>query len=70
VIDERAADRDETAPEHECAHYPQVQHLALERDGHRQRGEQQHEHQDVVHAEGLLQQVAAEVLARDVRALP
>ena len=65
VIDQGATGRNEDAAEDQGAEHPQTQHAPLEHGGHAERGEQQDEGEDVVHAERLLQQVADEVLAGD-----
>ena len=69
VLDERAAGRDEAAPHDQRAHDPQQQHPPLQPGRDRQRAQQQHEHEDVVDAERLFQQVPGEVLAGHGRAL-
>jgi hypothetical protein len=70
MLDERAADGDEAAAENKRAQNPEVQDPPLQPGRHLQRGEQHHEREDVVHAEGLLQQVTGEILTGGARALP
>ena len=62
MLNERTTGGNEAAPEQERAHHPEVEHPALQRGRDRERGEQQHEDEDVVDAERFLQQIAGEIL--------
>jgi hypothetical protein len=64
------ADGDEHAPQDKGADDPVEQHPLLQRRRHRERGQQQHEHEQVVDRQRLLDQVAGEELGAALLAVP
>ena len=70
ALDEHAAGRDEHAAEHERADHAEEQDPLLQFGWYPHGDEQQHEHEDVVHAEGSFEQVPGQVLAAGGRAPP
>jgi hypothetical protein len=64
------ADGDEHAPQDQARHDPVEQHPLLQRRRHRERGQQQHEHEQVVDRQRLLDQVAGEELGAALLAVP